>query len=254
MKKVLISILCLLSFSLLTAQDDGGFKQTSGDKSLELQFDPGAIFNASNGNNVLSNGLGVRFRLFPSSGLAYRLNLNINYSSSNTLKQESDDLGNAELTTKGSDFGIFISPGIEKHFGGTKRLSPYIGAELNIGYHSSNIKDEIQAGAGAPVYKTTIKNSNPEDGLTIGAAAVAGADFYIAKKLYLGVELNYGVSYFMASKTKYTDTTPGIDDVETKVGKSNTFTFRPNALGVLRIGFLFGGGGSSSSSVSTGEF
>jgi len=248
MKKILILTLCALSFSVLNAQDGtGSFKQNSGDKSLELQFDPGAIFNSSNGNNVLSNGLGIRFRLFPSESLAYRLNVNINFSNTSEVTQDADDTGNEELKYKETDFGVFIRPGIEKHFAGTKRLSPYIGAELNVGFLTSNYKQETQAVAGDPVYIMETKNANPNAGLTFGAAALAGADFYISPKLYLGVELSYGLNYFMASEIKITDSDPNGTDATSKVGKTNSFTFEPGAMGVFRIGFLFGGSGQNSS-------
>ena len=38
------------------------YKQSAGDKNLELQFNPGAIF--ATGGNVFSNPIGVTFRLF----------------------------------------------------------------------------------------------------------------------------------------------------------------------------------------------
>lgn len=249
MKKTIVSILFLLSVSLLAAQD-GVFKQSAGEKSLELLFDPGAIFNASNNNTILNRGLGVRLRLFASESLAYRLNVNISYDNSSEVTQDADDFGNEELKLKQSELGVFLRPGFEKHFAGTKRLSPYIGAELNLGYHTSKIKDEYQAGT--EVYVIETKNDQAGDGITLGIAAVAGADFYIAKKLYLGVELNYGLNYFMASKTKVSNSAPGVDDVESKQGKINGLTFQPNALGIFRIGFLFGKG--SSNSVSIDEF
>ena len=255
MKKTIISIFCLLSFSVLTAQNDVGvFKQSSGDKSLELQFDPRAIFNSNFGNQVFSNGIGVRFRLFPSESLAYRLNVNINYLNTSEITQDADDnTGASELKEKFTSTGIVLRPGIEKHFAGTKRLSPYIGAELILGFQSSNFKEETQNLPGDPVYLMETKNSFGNDGISLGAAAVAGADFYIARKLYLGLELSYGVNYFMASKIKITSDEPGFVETDSKIGKSNVLSFRPDAMGVLRIGFLFGGG-SSTSPVSTDDF
>lgn len=236
--------LCVLAFAFAQAQDvdtnepSSEYKQSSGDKNLELQFDPGAIFNASNGNNVLSNGLGIRFRLFASETMAYRMNVNINYFSANIIVQEADDAANIpELRAKSSAMGISLRPGFEKHFTGTERLSPYIGAEAIIGYQSSTNKSEYEV---APdVYEGKIKNGNPGDGLTFGVAGVAGVDFYVAKKLYFGLELNYGMYYSIAATMKTSSNEPGTTDIESKLGNTNTFTFSPGAMGVFRIGFLF---------------
>ena len=142
-----------------------------------------------------------------------------------------------ELRNKYSRIGITLKPGIEKHFTGTKRLSPYLGAEAIIGFRTGTSKNEYQMGTDVYIAKT--KNSNSADGITFGFAGVAGADFYIAEKLYLGLELNYGLNTFTAFKTKFSDTAPGTTDIETKTGKSNSINFQPDAMGVFRIGFLF---------------
>ena len=243
MKKIITLSLCVLAFTFANSQESStsisdGYKQSSGDKNLELQFDPGAIFNATNSNNMFSNGVGIRYRQFASESFAYRLNLNISYTNSKTVTQDADDNQSLdELKDKYSSIGISLQPGIEKHFTGTKRLSPYLGAEVILGFQTGTLKSEYQAGT--DVYETRAKNASFADGLTLGIAGVAGADFYIAEKLYLGLELNYGLNAFTAFKTKYSDTGPGTADSESKVGKSNTLSFRPVAMGVLRIGFLF---------------
>ncbi|RLD67345.1 MAG: hypothetical protein DRI95_04960, partial [Bacteroidetes bacterium] len=89
------------------------------------------------------------------------------------------------------------------------------------------------------VYEGKAKNTNASDGLTFGIAAVAGADFYIVKKLYLGLELNYGVYYFTPFTAKYSTNEPNIPESESKLGNTNTLLFQPSAMGVFRIGFLF---------------
>lgn len=212
-------------------------KQSAGDKNLELQFNPGAIFG-SNSGQILSNGVGIRFRLFASETIAYRLNLNLNYFNSSTTTQDADpNTGALELKTQNSSIGISLRPGIEKHFAGTKRLSPYVGAEAIIGYRTSTEKEDIQPANEKYVVKTV--NGNLDDGFNLGVGLVAGADFYIAPKLYLGVELNYGLNYFMASKMKYSSSAPNTPSVDSKFGKTNTLTFQPGSMGIFRLGFLF---------------
>lgn len=250
MKKILVFAICLLSATATFSQyesEETGYKQVGEDKSLELQFDPGAIFG-SNGGNIFSNGLGVRMRFFQSESMAYRLNALLNFRNENEITQDADNtLGDEELRRKETDFDFFVMPGFEKHFASSKRLSPYIGAEAIIGFRTSIEKDQTQFGGDVIEVKT--KNGNLDDGIVIGAGAVAGVDFYVAKKLYLGLELNYSLTYSIATKTKISSDAPGSTDVETKVGKSNVLNFAPGSMGVFRIGFLFGGGSSSSISL-----
>lgn len=244
MKKTLLLMLFALTATFAYSQIDideeegGSYKQTGGSNSLELQLDPAAIFNASNTNPVLSNQIGIRYRMFSTSTMALRINCNISYANTNTVTQEEDtNTGNLELRTKTSALGVDLRPGLESHFNGTKRLSPYAGGELIIGYHGNTSKVERQAGT--QIETQTTKNGDPLSGLTIGAAAVAGMDFYIAKKFFIGMELNYTFAYFMPSKTKISDTAPGSLDTESKLNKTNSFTLAPGALGVFRIGFIF---------------
>ena len=240
MKKIIILSLCIFTLTFAKSQEtDAEFKQSSGDNNLELQFNPGAIFAANTGN-IFSNGLGIRFRKFNTETFAYRLTASLNMTSLSTITQDEDnDLNLDELKTKNSNLGVFIQPGFENHFAGTKRLSPYWGAEAVIGYQSSTTKAESQAAPDADVETLTTKNGTVADGFTVGIAAIAGADFYISKKLYLGAELNYGLYYFSAFTTKISDTTPNTDDIETKIGNTSGFTFGPGVMGIFRIGFLF---------------
>ncbi|MEN8120738.1 MAG: hypothetical protein ABFS35_10340 [Bacteroidota bacterium] len=247
MKKIILLSLSVFAFAFAQAQDldldidseesSSAYKQSSGDKNLELQFNPGAIF--ATGGNVFSNPFGVSFRMFNSASSAIRVKANINYTNSTTLMQEADAaLNMAELTDHYSGLSISLRPGIEKHFAGTERLSPYVGAEAVISFSTNTDKAEYQDFTVLPtvtVYEQTVK----DDGLSFGVAGVAGADFYIAKKLYLGVELNYGIYYSLATTVKVSDTNPSIDDVESKVGSPNTLSFRPGTMGLFKIGYLF---------------
>lgn len=245
MKKTIITTFFLLFVVLISAQKNKKvYKQASFDKNLEMLFDPGAIFNGSNGNDILSNGIGIRFRLFQSESLAFRLHTDLSYSFSSEVTQEEDNtINQLELKDKTSALEIFLKPGIEKHFKGTERLSPYIGAELSIGFKKSKIKSEYQ-NVDDVYYQETINSLN-DDGLTIGAAIVSGADYYIFQRFYLGLELSYGINYFMASQTEYKDSAPGSLDIKSKLGKTNAITVQPGAIGVFRIGYLFGKGASS---------
>ena len=212
------------------------FKQNSGDLNLELSFDPSSIFNAASPGSVfgLQNGFGIKVRKFKSSSVAYRIGVDIRFSNFVNITQQQDDAtGTLELKDKFNDFSITLRPGIEKHFAGTKRLSPYIGGELIIGWQTSTDKFENQNGSAIETFE--IKNGSINDGISFGLGALAGVDYYIAKKLYLGLELNYSLIYFSQATRKST----AFDGTVTETKNGSQFTFAPGAFAVFRIGYLF---------------
>lgn len=85
-------------------------------------------------------------------------------------------------------------------------------------------------------------------GGTLGAGvnAVAGFDYYVAKALYVGTELGFGIAVTMPGKN--TAETVGLNDdgsgTKTTSGDSkkdnvSQFQVGPNVVGQLRLGWLF---------------
>ena len=244
MKRILLTLAVFLTFSIGYAQNgipqtnDNSkvFKQTAGSNSFELGFDPGTIFNASTPGPLfdLQNGFGVRYRRFNTALSAFRIGVDITFSSSTQITQQADEeFDLLELKDKYSSFGIWLRPGYEKHFNGTKRLSPYIGGELKIGWQTSTLKSESQSAA--EIQETILKNGSFDDRFFIGIGALAGLDFYIAQNLFLGLEFNYGIYYFKQLDEKFTN----VDDEETITKRGSGFTFSPDAFAIFRIGYLF---------------
>lgn len=102
-------------------------KPQAGNVSTELNINP---FNGSISLNNSFNQL--KFRFFTAPNFALRLGVNANQSSS--TNENSNPYGTNsyvyEETRSTTTFGLNM--GIEKHFAGTRRLSPYIGADLAI--------------------------------------------------------------------------------------------------------------------------
>jgi hypothetical protein len=149
---------------------------------------------------------------------------------------------------------IGINIGFEKHLPGTKRLSPYIGAELTAGYkwskdvmETSDLTTTIK-GAWQQYqyvqttngdYYTTINNG--ERGyISYGLNLVTGFDFYMAKHLFIGYEMEFGFikqNYsniditYSGSTSSSTTPSPDYNDKE--------FSFGPRIINGIRIGFVF---------------
>ena len=110
-KNFLLVTSLFVIFSKLNAQsgnEDSVFKPIAGEKTFELFINP---FSPT---PIKFND--VRLRKFVTDNKAYRLGGTFGFIS------ESPNF----------NLNLSLASGIEKHFKGTKRLSPYIGGELSV--------------------------------------------------------------------------------------------------------------------------
>ncbi len=224
MKKRIMLVVSILTLTVSSAKaqtnnEETVFKPVAGQKTFELFVNPLSATPISFNN--------VRLRKFITENKAYRLGVNLG------LTSESPNF----------NFNLALMPGIEKHFNGTKRLSPYIGGEfLFLGsFSSSSLKDVAK--------KTTTSTSGSfADGtnrsnLTVGLNALIGTDFYVSKNLYLGIEAGYGL-YVIS--TLGNTTTLAVDGGTTTSSTADGSTalrlgtnLGTNVNGAIRFGFVF---------------
>ncbi|MEJ8757081.1 hypothetical protein WG947_08745 [Pontibacter sp. H259] len=213
MKSKLIAIALFVAAAFTAqAQDETSttaVKPTAGNITTEVLFN-------DFGDISLNNGL-LRARYFASNDIAYRLSLGLNY--------DYDKISEEAHTRV---FGLTLAPGIEKHFAGTNRLSPYIGAELPISMQSAKYEDDDNTIEGA----TSIGGGN-RSFFSVGLNAVAGVDFYFAKNFYVGVELGTGLAYTKDADIKvegnFSNETKGYHNVR----------FGQFVNGGIRVGYVF---------------
>ncbi|MBL7970958.1 MAG: hypothetical protein JNL03_05510 [Prolixibacteraceae bacterium] len=210
-------------------------------------------------NNTLNQ---IKVRHFVSDQLAYRLAFNIN-----NIKKENgqsnvygaNPVENSNVR-KSTTFGINF--GLERHFTGTRRLSPYLGAELAFGYKDANetistkqSTTEIEGGWQTP-QTLQLNNGNGiynyisgtiyEVGYqSFGANLVAGFDYYISKNFFFGYEMLFGFNY-----TEYTKVETTVTPKPGQGGQSGTITNYPDQTGKehsigpriingIRLGYTF---------------
>ena len=183
------------------------------------------------------------------------------------------DVANPLTYSKSGSFDFSIRPGIEKHFHGTNRLSPYVGGALNIGYSTSSDTeeywgpDDFTASAANPNNYVEWEQKTKDGSISFGLNALAGMDFYFADNLYLGAEFGFGFNFTSMNPTKYsssddnawavsslgfqdtnfgngtidTDSNGAITDVSVRDDEKNgsSFNVGPNVNGALRLGFIF---------------
>ena len=191
-------------------------KFQGGEKNLEVTFSP-----------LSANPIGIdgiRFRMFNSESSAIRVGFNISGAkTTEVMSQSAPSALNAtvtipELYSTDKSFGFSLRPGYEKHFAGTDRLSPYVGAELIFAMNNTKYTEEYHSGnsattVGEPANWSTWTIERKDGTTTFGLNAVAGADFYFADNFYLGVELGMG---FQSVKQK---------DAEISVSDESAYVF-----------------------------
>lgn len=232
MKKFIIAASLLAVALTSNAQDS--YKFAAGDNNFEFASAP------FSGSPIAIPQ--IKYRRFLSESLAFRVGLNVTMTSKSTPTDAPSLVTpdkKIELVKKESSFGWEIAPGIEKHFAGTERLSPYVGAELRVAGKSSTITDE-SLGANDKIETLTTKNDKKGGFVAFGLNLIAGADFYFAKKLYLGAEFGYGFGL-----TSYSDSSvdnSALTKQADPVKQGSEFGIGTNLgslSGKLKLGFLF---------------
>ena len=251
MKKVVMIAAAVLLTVGAQAQDKT-YKPVAGMSSLELTFNPSAIFNASTPGATFglpaTGGLnqGVKYRSWANENTVRRGTFLLGFKNSSVATVLFNGAGDrVDAKDTYFEWALQLRPGIEHHFAGTKRLSPYVGSELIIGVGANSYTTESLDAADA-IVESYVKNGNQDfagnglpwtyaNGFTLGASLVAGFDYYIAESLYLGLEMNYAFIFNNGFNVKAQ--TPGNAEVETK--KGSNWYFNPSAGANLRIGWNF---------------
>ncbi len=249
MKKSVLILAAVIGLATTTQAQEDTFKPEGGMNSLEITFDPTAIFNANNGGTMFGlssiGGLnqGIKYRNWMSENMAARGTFLVGLRNFSTPFVELDSDGEEkDLKNVAFEWAIQFRPGVERHFKGTKRLSPYVGSELIIGYGANKFSSERLDTADAivtDVVKNDMSGASGDwyyaNGLTLGIGAIAGFDYYIAKDLYLGLEINYALAYNKGNKViREMD---GLDTVETKT--ASNWYINPSTMANLKLGWNF---------------
>ena len=210
--KILLTILtfgCTLMYGL---SQEIELKPDSGQWTTEVNFSP-------LGSTPISIS-GIRVRKF-NEQKAFRAIVFLSHSTTKPVE---------DVTLSTTEFSF--KPGQEYHFDGTKRLSPYIGFELDLALKGSTYKSE---GDVEVEIKGAWDQSGTEQGyFRFGANFIIGGGFYISESIYLGTEVGFGFSYLTQNDIETTSEVL----TEDVIGGS-AFTIGPNYNGSIRLGYAF---------------
>ena len=168
MKKLLL-FTALASFSFASAQvttNAGTFnKPAEGDTAFEMQFMP----NLDGAAMFADAGATVTMRKFESATKAVRWSASL-------------DVNGSDLEDSDAVWNLGLGYGIENHFSGSERLSTFWGYGANVGIGSGEASTDADGNA-----------VDAETSFGLGAGVFLGADYYIMPKVYVGVEMGWGL-------------------------------------------------------------
>ncbi len=235
MKKKVLLIAAIVAgvftTSDLNAQEEGSaFKPASGDITLEVNFRP------MNASPIDINNL--RLRYFIKDDLALRASLHMDIGANTSNRYDSLNGSQVELETVNANASFGIGLGIEKHFAGTERLSPWVGADFMFVSNGTVSTDQRIGVDPNDATKQVQYESETTNGSTmIAFNVVGGVDYYFAKNFYLGTEVGLGFS--TTANAEGETTNPGGPATTSKTPASGSFTFGENVNGAIRVGFMF---------------
>jgi len=235
-------LVSLLGFNGI-AQDS--LKFANGEWSTEVNINP------LNGEIALNNVINqIKIRHISKSGKVHRFALTANSINRMAEMKEPYGYNSIDQEARQNTLLLGFNYGLEKHFKGTKRLSPYIGGELAFAVKRSYQKTEDNlsnenntkvngAWLSSEYYYTqygySIMYYYVERGFSsVGLNMVLGFDYYISNKLFVGFEFLVGINYLKYQKLSIDDEYISIPDT-----KENEFLFGPKILNGIRIGYVF---------------
>ena len=137
------------------------------------------------------------------------------------------------LKSKSSNFNVAL--GLEKHFTGTDKLSPYFGGEVGFGLNSNSLNG-INTENGQQYLEGGTFTAQTVGGNNFYAGLVFGADYYFISSIYIGAELGYGFAIENYGKRQIWNSN-STEVVENSLGSGMGFGLQANP--GIRIGIKF---------------
>ena len=236
MKKIILTFATIFAFGVIGAQEKFDYKPKKGTVSTEV----GLTGGLNNANFNLNTGV-LKFRYF----LKDDLGLRIGFANNSTKIEESDNTVPTNIETITNKAGNFeINLGIEKHFAGSDRLSTYAGADLLIGFGNASIEGSDQSGNsfsvdGGANYNNNTNSFDSRASNGFGVRLLTGADYYIAKKLFLGVEAGLNIVSATLKEISITNNFGSTSTTTVDTPERKGSGFSTNVIGGVRIGYQF---------------
>lgn len=204
-----------------------GFKATQGDVTADFSIFSEGLLNKPFAVQALKG----RYFLTDQWALRGELTLQTN----KTNNQSYTDTGVVTDEAKKGISALRLGLGTEYHFAGTHRLSPYVGGGI---LFSTDRKIASQMNQSSANVSTKVVNEGPNQ-WGLGCGLFFGADYYIAKHVYVGAEAGWGLLYTRTAGNTITTTTNGSTMIQ-KTNQSQSSWAGENLMNAgFKIGFTF---------------
>ncbi|UOX32338.1 hypothetical protein LXD69_09770 [Flavobacterium sediminilitoris] len=241
MKKLLLSVIALYTFSLVNAQDEilvNPILSKKGENYLPEMDDWAISFNADGIFEYIGNAFngtldnrapGVDYirsntfvgKKFISDKKAYRVVANLGFNNNSRTSISSGlEPANANKEVKTNAFDVALGLGKEWRKGNT-RLQGFYGADVLLTANSSNSETTFNAISDGEFIQSTENKSGL--GLGLGIQGFLGAEYFIFPKFAIGAQYTYRVGFDIQGNSETTTTVGTADPVTSDNGKSSSF-------------------------------
>ena len=257
MKKI-FTLVAVATFGLGAFAQD--YKPSKGTVTTEVGLTGGlgntgvGLFNGKFETLVASALPTLKFRYFLKDNIGLRLGFAIKRSAVKDTPSSTFETSPTptpaptsftSLTTTINSTRFLMSIGAEKHFKGSDRLSTFVGADILLGTNK-NYKEENGTATTPTSTTNTVKitkNSGQRESV-FGFGLLTGADYYIAKKVYLGIELGLQMLSINEKDEVVTIENSGTgittnSNTTTDTPDRNSFSFDTQMNGGIKIGYQF---------------
>lgn len=249
-KRIAVALLILSLIGLATfAQESNKEEFTKfNDRDWGVSFNVTGIINNISVNTFedVNSNPALQLKKFVKPNLAVRVGFGL--TSFNITNETVDSLNNSSISVdsnyRRTDF--FIQPGVEYHFSGTKRLDPYVGGAITIGTVGSESIEVNEVTSDTTGSASVSTNYDMPGGFTFGVNAIIGFNYFVAPKLALGAEYQWG---FLSQRTggdysivTIDDPISGATSTSRQVGTNRTSDngFRMNSTLGVTLTYFFG--------------
>lgn len=228
MKKLILTASILISSFSLSADEGLMLKPAKGNITTQVGIAVSTFMSPV-------NSFGFNGRYFLQDRLAIRASIIVDNSKTtdNFFENANGTGGSGSFTSSTSSKAFLI--GVEKHFAGTKRLSPYF--SLDLGFGGGREKNEGENSDGTNFIGSYKESEDIKfSGLMVNAGL--GFDYWFTDGMYIGAEYSFLSFSSMTSKesTKEMTAGPTTTKVVTPESKSSGLSTL-NAVPVFRLGW-----------------
>ena len=220
---MLLSIAAVSGFSQTDSSQASKFLPKTGDIGFNIVLD-GLIDNINLGpkNNDFGNNI-LFLRYYSTDETAYRIGFGVDFN--NYHRSTADSIGTElrERDTTIRDFSLNVSFGLEKHLRPSKRLDPYLAADLGLIFIGKSYQKNEENTTSAAGTSSVVQTIEQDGGLGMSLSGSVGFNYFLAPRLSIGSELGLGFNLIRRGGAK-TDNT-----VSTPVNGSVTSVYEVNS-------------------------